>query len=181
MCVLAGVNRVYGYPRSDWTFGQRSKVCRLHTHVPQITVYSGLADETPEGCRHVRDNVKYTCKLCVLEFDDINQWLHHVRTIHDRRQYVCRGHYVCPECQQVYVSKGGMWKHVHKMHKKLTTYRCETCGKNFFVSSVYHDHVAAHTGVKRYTCSICEMRFTNKCTLKRHVVRVHPDEATHIL
>ena len=84
MCVcLACVNRVYGYPRSDWRFGQRSKVCRLHTHVPRITVYSGLADETLEGCRHVRDYVKYTCKLCVLEFDDINQCLHHVTTIHD--------------------------------------------------------------------------------------------------
>ena len=142
---------------------------------------SCLADETIEGCRHTHANLKYTCKLCVSEFDDINQWLHHVRTIHDRRQYVCRGQYVCPECQHVYVSKGGLWKHVYKMHKKLTTYRCETCGKNFFVSSVYHDHVAAHTGVKRYTCSICEMRFTNKCTLKRHVVRVHPDVATHIL
>ena len=150
MC-LAGVNRVYGYPRSDWTFGQRSKVCRLHTHVPRITVYSGLADETLEGCRHVRDNVKYTCKLCMSEFDDINQCLHHVTTIHDSRPFVC------PHSQRLYVSKNGLIEHVYKIHNKLTTHQCESFGKGPFVRSRYYDHVAAHTDVNRYTCSMCEM------------------------
>ena len=136
---------------------------------------SGLADETIEGWRHVHDNSKYTCQLCVSEFDDINQWLHHVTTIHDSRQYVC------PECQRVYVSKSGLREHVYKMHKKLTRYRCETCGKGFFVRTLYYDHVAAHNGVKRHTCSMCEMKFTNKCTLKRHVIRFHPGEESTVL
>ena len=56
---------------------------------------------------------------------------------------------------------------MYMMHKKLTTYRCETCGKSFFVRSLHYDHIAAHTGVKRHrpTCSICEMKFMNKSTL----------------
>ena len=47
--------------------------------------------------------------------------------------------------------------------------------------SRYHDHVAAHTGVKRHTCSICEMKFMNKTTLKKHVLHFHPNEAVNIL
>ena len=70
----------------------------------------------------------------------------------------CSGRkFACAQCQRSYVSKGGLRKHVNKMHKKLTTYRCETCGKGFFDRCLYQDHIAAHTGVKRHTCSICEM------------------------
>ena len=57
----------------------------------------------------------------------------------------------------MYVSKGGLRKHLYMMHKKLTTYRGETCGKSFFVRSLHYDHIAAHTGVKRHTYSICEL------------------------
>ena len=111
---------------------------------------SGLADETQH------DNAKFTCKLCVSEFDDINQWLHHVTTIHASSQYVC------PECQRLYGSKSGLRKHVYTMHKKLSRYQCETCGKGFFVRSLYYDHVAAHTGAKRHSCSMCEKKFVDK-------------------
>ena len=136
---------------------------------------SSLADETLEGWRHVHDNSKYTCQLCVSEFNDLNQWLHHVTTIHDSRQYVC------PECQRLYFSKSGLRDHVYKKHRKVTRYRCETCGKGFFCRSVYHDHIAAHAGVKRHTCSICYMKFMNKSTLKKHGLHFHPKEAANIL
>ena len=44
-----------------------------------------------------------------------------------------------------------------------------------------YDHVAAHTGVKRHTCSICEMKLTYKTTLRTHVLHIHPNEDAHIL
>ena len=135
---------------------------------------SSLADETFEGWRHVHDNSKYTCKLCMSGFNDLNQWLHDVTTIHDSRQYGC------PEFQRVYVSKSGLREHVYKKHRKITRYRCETCGKGFFCRSVYHDHIAAHTGVKRHTCSICEMKFMNKSTLKKQVLHFRPNEAANM-
>ena len=100
---------------------------------------------------------------------------HHVTTIHDSRLFVC------PQCQRSYVTKYVLKQHVDRMHNKLYRYRCETCGKGFFGRSVYDDHIAAHTGVKRYTCSICDMIFTNKCALKAHVLHFHPNEAANIL
>ena len=89
--------------------------------------------------------------------------------------------YACPQCQRSYVTKCGLKQHVDIIHKKQFRYWCETCGKGFIVRSAYHDHIAAHTGVKRHTCSICEMKFTYKSSLKKHVLHFHPNEAANIL
>ena len=101
--------------------------------------------------------------------------LHHVKTMHSGIQFTCS------QCQRSYVSENGLQKHIARMHRKLYTYRCETCGKGFFGRSVYHDHIAAHTGVKRHTCSICEMKFMNKSTLKKHVLHMHSNEAPRFI
>ena len=114
-----------------------------------------------------------TC-MTILNIHANYVWLHDVTTIHDSRQYGC------PEFQRVYVSKSGLIEHVYKKHRKITRYRCETCGKGFFCRSVYHDHIAAHTGVKRHTCSICEMKFMNKSTLKKQVLHFRPNEAANM-
>ena len=87
----------------------------------------------------------------------------------------------CPQCQRSYVTKHGLKEHVDTIHKKQYRYRCETCGKGFVGRCVYHDHIAAHTGAKRYTCSMCQMKFVNKGTLKTHVLHLHSNEAAHIL
>ena len=94
---------------------------------------------------------------------------------------VCGRQFACAHCQRSYVTKDGLKVHVDRMHKKLYRYRCETCGKGFFGRSVYHDHIAAHTGVKRHTCSICDMKFMNKSTLKVHVLHLHTNVAANIV
>ena len=68
-----------------------------------------------------------------------------------------------------------------EVHNNLYRYRCETCGKGFKGLSRYQDHVAAHAGVRRHTCSICEVNYTNRDNLKVHVLRFHPNEAADIL
>ena len=93
---------------------------------------------------------------------------------------VCGRQFACAHCQRSYVTTDGLKVHVDRMHKKLCRYRCETCGKGFFGRSVYHDHIAAHTGVKRHTCSICDMKFMNKSTLKVHFLHFHSTVAANI-
>ena len=136
---------------------------------------SSIAYPTLERCRHLREHSEYTCRYCGSECNGRNQMLHHVKAMHRDRQFACS------QCPRSYVSIGGLREHVKKMHKKLTRYRCETCGKGFMNRSYYYDHVAAHTGVKRHTCSICEMKFMNKSSLKAHVLHFHPNDTAHIL
>ena len=95
----------------------------------------------------------------------------HVKADHNNRRFDC------PQCPNTYVSKGGLNRHVNLIHKKLSRYRCETCGKGFMVRSRYLDHIDTHAGVQRHACPICHMYFTHKGSLKRHVLRVHPNEA----
>ena len=102
---------------------------------------SRLTDHNPNRSRHLREPCKYKCTYCGSEFTDRHRLLHHVTTIHGSRRFVC------PQCQRSYDTKYGLKQHVDGMHKKLYRYRCGTCGKGFFVPSLYHDHVAAHTGV----------------------------------
>ena len=126
--------------------------------------------------RHLHERSKYTCKLCGSTFKNIDQLLHH-ETTHEG------GRFFCPEadCQCSYVSNSGLKKHMDKFHKKLYRYRCGTCGRGYMDRSFYYDHISAHTGVKRHTCTICEIKFMNKTTLKKHVLHFHPNEAVNIL
>ena len=134
---------------------------------------SSLAGPNLARCRHLHERCR--CIYCGSECTSRHQMSHHVTTIHDSRRFVC------PQCQRSYVTKYALKQHVDRMHNKLYRYRCETCGKCLFGRSVYDDHIAAHIGVKRYTCSICDMIFTNKCALKAHVLHFHPNEAANIL
>ena len=94
-----------------------------------------------------------------------------VRCRHFRVHYEYK--FACAHCQRSYVSKGGL--------RKLTKYRCETCGKGFFDRCLYQYHIAAHTGFKRHTCSSCEMKFTYKTSLRAHVLHIHPNETVLIV
>ena len=126
--------------------------------------------------RRPHERSKYTCKRSGLSCENIDQLLCH-ETTHDGWRFVCAE----ADCQCSYVYKGGLKKHMNRMHNKLYRYRCETCERGFMDRCRYHDHIAAHTGVKRHTCSICEMKFTYKTSLRTHVLHIHPNEDAHIL
>ena len=129
-----------------------------------------------ERCRHLLDHSEYTeCRYRTSTFKGRNQMLHHVTTMHSGRKFACA------QCQRSYVTKGTLTEHVNKLHKKLSRYRCETCGKGFIDRCLYHDHIAAHSGVKRHACSICDMKFTYKSSLRAHVLHIHPNKTVLIV
>ena len=134
-----------------------------------------VADASLDGYQLARELSRHICERCGSEFQNESQLLHHVKMKHDGKQYAC------VQCNCSYVAKSGLNRHMKSFHKKLYKYVCETCGIGYMSRSRYYDHVAAHTGVKRHTCSMCEMKFMNKSTLKAHVIRFHPDEAANIL
>ena len=86
--------------------------------------------------------------------------------------------FTCSRCPCTYSSKGGLTEHVRHIHDNASRYRCETCGKGFSIRSHYYDHIAAHTGVKRY-CSVCLKEFTSTRSLKGHMLHFHPAEIAH--
>ena len=91
----------------------------------------------------------------------------------DTRTKCAGARFVCPQCQCTLSSRGGLTEHVKIVHQKLARYQCQHCVKGYSHRINYLDHLATHTGVKRYVCSVCQQQFTFKCSLKKHMLRFH--------
>ena len=129
-----------------------------------------VGDPNPEGRRDRYERRKHTCIQCGSEFNRRNHLWLHVNADHNGSSM----RFDCPQCPNTYVSKGGLNRHVTLIHDKLSRYQCETCGKGVTDLTRYLDHIATHSGVKRHSCPICHVHFTQKGSLNRHVLCVHP-------
>ena len=133
-----------------------------------------VADASPDGHQLARERSRHICGRCGEKFNNESQLCRHVKMKHDDKRFSC------VQCNCSYVYKRGLNQHMNTFHRKLYRYRCETCDRTFMVPSRYYDHVASHTGVKRHTCTICEMKLMNKTSLKKHVLHFHPNELVNI-
>ena len=133
---------------------------------------SSTDDAIIGSAERARDHAKLEnrCGDCGMLFTaQVDLW-YHVRTVH-------RGRFSCPHCECTLASRGGLNQHVKHIHQKLARYQCEWCEKGYSSRLNYLDHIATHTGVKRYVCPTCTTQFTFRNDLKVHVYRFHPDVA----
>ena len=80
---------------------------------------------------------------------------------------------VCPQCHCTLSTKGGLTEHVKHVHPKLARYPCQHCGKGYSNRPNYLDHLATHTGSKRHVCPVCQLQFTFKSSINKHMLRFH--------
>lgn len=70
-------------------------------------------------------------------------------------------------------SNGSLLKsHMSEQHSTEFPYVCSLCGKGYLSSSGLYRHIGVHKG-KRTFCTICDSRFTQTSTLRRHLITVH--------
>ena len=136
--------------------------------IPASSLSSGRGG-TCMGRKHHSSSEPYQCVVQ----DSANPFPYHARTEHVGKRFTC------PRCPCTYASKSSLNEHVRHIHENASRYRCETCGKGFSTRSHYYDHLAAHTGGKRYVCSVCLNEFTLKGNLKAHMLHFHPAEIAH--
>ena len=75
----------------------------------------------------------------------------------------------CTECGKVFRDLSHLTRHMPK-HTGEKAFKCEICGKTLTYRKSYARHIASHTGVKeREKCHICQMDFSTKGNLKRHM------------
>ena len=116
----------------------------------------------------------HRCTVCGSAFKARSQLLYHIKTKHTGSRLMCA------QCNCTFASQAGLKSHVTHIHEKRVKYQCETCGKGYSVRANYFDHIATHTGVKRYLCVLCQRQFTFKHSWKSHVLHFHPHESSDV-
>ena len=61
-----------------------------------------------------------------------------------------------------------------KQDKRLAARTCGMCGEVFGSRAELTRHVRTHTGEKPFGCEVCPAKFSEKGTLKKHMLQLHP-------
>ena len=60
-----------------------------------------------------------------------------------------------------------------KLNSSRKKIKCEHCDKTFYRGTLFAKHLSIHTGEKPFKCDICDTYFTESCSLKTHLLRIH--------
>lgn len=78
----------------------------------------------------------------------------------------------CHVCQDTFMDNGSFKAHMSQFHGSEMPFTCTLCGKGYASFSGLSLHLQAHEG-KTYMCPICDSKFTQNSTMKRHLRMVH--------
>uniref|UniRef100_A0A0B6YY08 C2H2-type domain-containing protein n=1 Tax=Arion vulgaris TaxID=1028688 RepID=A0A0B6YY08_9EUPU len=78
----------------------------------------------------------------------------------------------CPHCLVIMRDMGSLKAHIVEAHNSLLPYTCSLCGKGYLSSGGLYLHKHVHEG-KSYTCPVCDWKFAQKSSVKRHMARSH--------
>ena len=126
-----------------------------------------------------RDNL--TCSVCLLEFKNKFARKQHEAVIH--RQEVQK--FKCDLCTKSYASKFSLDYHAKSHEGPTEKPACELCGKTFttFGSLSCHKKIVHKTDAltpEIFSCRRCEMQYSLKSHLNRHVREQHCDRRLNI-
>lgn len=62
--------------------------------------------------------------------------------------------------------------HISDSHDQMLPFKCPQCGKGYQTHTGLMHHVQAHKG-KTFMCPVCDTKFTQKFTIKKHLRTIH--------
>lgn len=113
-----------------------------------------------------------TCTVCGKVAKTPSALYQHRRNYHSSRIYSCSQ---CDYTTKVSSSMSIHFKQKHSGPRPLS-FECPVCNKNYALKSTMLDHMATHTGERKYTCEFCGKMFTASTNYYKHRKTVHPEE-----
>lgn len=87
--------------------------------------------------------------------------------------------FACPNCEQRFVTKNDMQKHINSIHLKIRKYCCQRCPATFSNSEGLKRHFRSlHEFARDFQCQYCEKAYTKKDALRKHEM-THTGEKPH--
>ncbi|KAK7011012.1 myoneurin-like isoform X3 [Biomphalaria glabrata] len=77
----------------------------------------------------------------------------------------------CRHCN-IELFAANLKKHLSEAHGYNMPFHCSLCGKGFLSTSGLYHHKRNHAGQK-FRCPICDVTFTQKSKVKRHLISIH--------
>lgn len=123
----------------------------------------------------IHESGTYSCDRCNKVFSTPNKLTLHVRGVHLKQ---CPRR--CPMCPERFNSNYKRTIHLQEVHNQVTrVHKCETCGRGFNLRYHLVCHIrSVHLQERNQQCEVCHQRYSNKESLKRHMV-IHTGEKNH--
>ncbi|KAM9365120.1 zinc finger and BTB domain-containing protein 40 isoform 2-T2 [Pholidichthys leucotaenia] len=172
--------------------GEKPYTCK-HCDL-SFTVAAALAYHTKK--KHSEGKM-YVCQYCKAVFAQSIELTRHVRTHTGDRPYVCRecgkGYsqasgltvhlqtfhnlsepHDCQKCALSFSSLEEHQQHIQEFHPK-EYHKCPTCSKVFISSTLLEKHKSTHTGMKPFSCDLCNKSYQQLSGLWYHNRTNHPE------
>uniref|UniRef100_A0A673V2J9 CCCTC-binding factor n=1 Tax=Suricata suricatta TaxID=37032 RepID=A0A673V2J9_SURSU len=111
----------------------------------------------------------YMCHLCLRAFRTVTLLRNHVNTHTGTRPHKCG------DCAMAFVTSGELVRHRRYKHTHEKPFRCSLCTYASVEGSKLKRHIRSHTGERPFRCSVCSYASKDTYKLKRHM-RTHSGE-----
>jgi len=88
--------------------------------------------------------------------------------------------FFCKKCKRNFASARGLEHHETNKKKACDAIRrlsCDYCGKRSKTTKYVKIHERIHTGVNTHSCRYCGKLFSQRCNLRTHLKKYHPEES----
>ncbi|XP_063632053.1 oocyte zinc finger protein XlCOF6-like isoform X21 [Cydia splendana] len=105
------------------------------------------------------------CKICGERFRHWEEKENHLVAVHNKERTV----FSCTECDAAFEQRALLYGHLKTAHTNDN--KCSYCDTQFPTMTRLNSHIARiHTGERAFGCDVCDMTFSDKAALKRHMV-----------